>query len=491
MMAEDSTLADDVSDRIGTGTTAERAVFEGFAVFRDMLIDLGGYMGERATDLDDVAQRVIAALAGRPAPGVPESDTPYILVAHDLAPADTALLDLSKVLGLVTREGGPTSHTAILAREKAIVAVVGVAGADALTNGTEVIVDAAAGVVTVAPTDAQRAEAQRRIDERAAALAGALGCRRSRRRHADPPARQPRFARRDAEGPRRRGGGRRAVPHRVPLPGCADGADGRAAAGAVHPAARRLPRQEGRRAGARRRRRQAPRVPERRARGQPGARPARHPGAPRQRGHPARAADGARRGGCGHRRRPVGHGSHGGDRGGDALLRRARHRVRPEDGRRHGRGPVGRADRRPHPARGGVRIHRHQRPDPVHAGRRPAARVGRRAAGPVASGGAPPHRRGRPRPAARTASPSGSAGRRPRIPCSPPSWSASASPRSPCRRPPSRTCGSRSRRFTLDQARQLAGVALAADGAAEARDAVRTAIAGWTTPTTERNEAQK
>lgn len=174
MMAEDSTLADDVSQRISTGKTAERAVFEGFAVFRDMLIDLGGYMGERASDLDDVAQRVIAALAGRPAPGVPDSDEPYVLVAHDLAPADTALLDLTKVLGLVTREGGPTSHTAILAREKAIVAIVGVAGADALADGSEVIVDAGAGTVTVAPDEAQRADAQRRIDERASALAGGL-----------------------------------------------------------------------------------------------------------------------------------------------------------------------------------------------------------------------------------------------------------------------------------------------------------------------------
>lgn len=172
MMAEDSSLADDVATRIDGGTTAERAVFEGFAVFRDMLVGLGGYMGERATDLDDVAQRVIAALQGRPAPGVPDSDTPYILVAHDLAPADTALLDLTKVLGLVTREGGPTSHTAILAREKAIVAIVGVTGADVLENGMEVIVDAAAGSVTVAPDATQRAAAELRIADREAALAG-------------------------------------------------------------------------------------------------------------------------------------------------------------------------------------------------------------------------------------------------------------------------------------------------------------------------------
>lgn len=174
MMAEDSSLADDVASRIDGGTTAERAVFEGFGVFRDMLIGLGGYMGERATDLDDVAQRVIAALEGRPAPGVPESDTPYILVARDLAPADTALLDLTKVLGLVTREGGPTSHTAILAREKAIVAIVGVAGADDLAAGEDVILDAGAGTVTVAPTAEQSEDARRRIAEREAALSGGL-----------------------------------------------------------------------------------------------------------------------------------------------------------------------------------------------------------------------------------------------------------------------------------------------------------------------------
>ncbi len=175
MMAEDSTLADDVAERIATGKTAERAVFEGFAVFRDLLAELGGYMGERAGDLDDVANRVIASIAGRHAPGVPDSDVPFVLVAHDLAPADTALLDLEKVLALVTREGGPTSHTAILAREKSIVAVVGVAGSEALTDGTEVIVDAANGRITVGPDADEKADARRRIEERAAALQGGTG----------------------------------------------------------------------------------------------------------------------------------------------------------------------------------------------------------------------------------------------------------------------------------------------------------------------------
>ena len=134
-MAQDPTLLDDVHARIDGGTNAERAVYEAFAPFRDMLVGMGGYMGERAADLDDVAQRIIAQLRGVHAPGVPESDTPFVLVARDLAPADTALLDLDKVLALVTRDGGPTSHTAILARAKGITAIVGVTGADDLADG--------------------------------------------------------------------------------------------------------------------------------------------------------------------------------------------------------------------------------------------------------------------------------------------------------------------------------------------------------------------
>ncbi|MCX7523233.1 phosphoenolpyruvate--protein phosphotransferase [Microbacterium sp. STN6] len=166
MMAADPSLLEDVNARIEGGSTAERAVFEAFAGFRDMLVGLGGYMAERATDLDDVSQRVIARLCGVPAPGVPESPTPFVLVARDLAPADTALLDLDKVLALVTSDGGPTSHTAILAREKSIVAVVGASGALQIEEGATVVVDAAAGLVTVDPDDARRDEAERAIAER-------------------------------------------------------------------------------------------------------------------------------------------------------------------------------------------------------------------------------------------------------------------------------------------------------------------------------------
>ena len=174
MMAEDPTLDGEVATRVNAGKTGEFAVFSAFASFRDTLAAMGGYLGERAADLDDVAQRVIARLRGLPAPGVPDPGHPFVLVAKDLAPADTALLDLDKVLALITTEGGPTSHTAILAREKSIVAVVGVTGAADLAEGVTVIVDAAQGLVTTDPTDDELTQAQHRADARRNAASAPL-----------------------------------------------------------------------------------------------------------------------------------------------------------------------------------------------------------------------------------------------------------------------------------------------------------------------------
>ena len=174
MIAEDPSLDEEVAARTSAGKTAEFAVYDAFASFRDTLAAMGGYLGERAADLDDVAQRVIARLRGLPAPGVPDPGHPFVLVAKDLAPADTALLDLDKVLALVTTDGGPTSHTAILAREKSIVAVVGAAAARDLVDGETVIVDAAKGVVTSQPTDDELTQAQHRADARATAASAPL-----------------------------------------------------------------------------------------------------------------------------------------------------------------------------------------------------------------------------------------------------------------------------------------------------------------------------
>ncbi|QDE35369.1 phosphoenolpyruvate--protein phosphotransferase [Microbacterium foliorum] len=174
MIAEDPTLQDEVDTRIDDGATAEWAVHDAFAGFRATLEAVGGYLGERAADLDDIAQRVLARLRGVDAPGVPDPGHPFVLVARDLAPADTALLNLDQVLALVTFDGGPTSHTAILAREKGIVAIVGAAAADGLATGSTVIVDAAAGIVTLDPSDDEKARAEQRAAARRSADAAPL-----------------------------------------------------------------------------------------------------------------------------------------------------------------------------------------------------------------------------------------------------------------------------------------------------------------------------
>ncbi|MFP5071818.1 phosphoenolpyruvate--protein phosphotransferase [Pseudonocardia nantongensis] len=129
------------------GRPAARAVWEAANGFAATLSSMGGYMAERARDISDVRDRIVAELLGLPAPGVADLDAPAVLVATDLAPADTAGLKPGVALALVTEQGGPTSHTAILARSLGIPAVVGCAGASTLTDGSAVIVDGATGEV--------------------------------------------------------------------------------------------------------------------------------------------------------------------------------------------------------------------------------------------------------------------------------------------------------------------------------------------------------
>jgi phosphotransferase system enzyme I (PtsI) len=159
LMATDTMLLKSAAKLIGRGTSGQRAIWEAGASVSEMLHNLGGYMAERATDVLDVRSRIVAELRGVPAPGIPASPTPFILIAEDLAPADTATLDPEKILALVTAGGGPQSHTAIIARSLGLPAVVAAAGVDELADGTEVYVDGAAGLITANPDESQRAAA--------------------------------------------------------------------------------------------------------------------------------------------------------------------------------------------------------------------------------------------------------------------------------------------------------------------------------------------
>jgi phosphotransferase system enzyme I (PtsI) len=169
-MADDRALRTQVLTRLDSGEPPVAALDAVIAQFSAMFEQAGGYLAERVTDLRSVRDRVVAHLLGFAPPGVPELRTPSVVVAKDLAPADTAALDLDLVLAIVTELGGPTGHTAIIAGQLGLPCVVRVTGATEVDEGTVVAVDAAAGTVTVDPDDALRDSlARRAVAERALA----------------------------------------------------------------------------------------------------------------------------------------------------------------------------------------------------------------------------------------------------------------------------------------------------------------------------------
>src|SRR5690554_4141910 len=171
-MAGDPSLLKDAAARVRSELLVpERAVWEAAAEVAAQFEAIGGYLAERTADVADVRDRLVAALTGRPAPGVPLRAEPFVLVADDVPPATAARLDPAQVVALVTQSGGPTAHTAILARALGIPAVVATRGLlDAVSDDDLVLVDGTLGLVRLHPG----------VDEIAEAIASA-----SRPRHFD------------------------------------------------------------------------------------------------------------------------------------------------------------------------------------------------------------------------------------------------------------------------------------------------------------------
>lgn len=169
LMAEDPFLAEAILAAIDTGISAPHAIHASFAVHREAFLAAGGVMAERVGDLDDLCQRTIAAFLGEKPPGIPYPGHRFILAARDLAPADTATLDRSQVMAIVTESGGPTSHTAILARALGVPAVVGCHAITDTPEGTLIGVDGVSGEVTIDVPESQlehfRAESTSPIED--------------------------------------------------------------------------------------------------------------------------------------------------------------------------------------------------------------------------------------------------------------------------------------------------------------------------------------
>ncbi|QYC41314.1 Phosphoenolpyruvate-protein phosphotransferase [Nonomuraea coxensis DSM 45129] len=174
MIADDPMLREEAESRARGGADAAHALDAAFTGHRDALTALGGYLAERAADLDDLRHRAVAAALGLPMPGLPDPGHPYVLVAGDLSPADTAGLG-PDVLALVTERGGPTSHTAILARARGLPAVVACPAVADVADGTIVGVDGASGEIALGLTPEQAAEVMERDRAERARLAAATG----------------------------------------------------------------------------------------------------------------------------------------------------------------------------------------------------------------------------------------------------------------------------------------------------------------------------
>jgi multiphosphoryl transfer protein len=188
LLLDDAAIIEPALRRIDDGEPAGRAwraaSREAASAFR-ALDD--PYLRERAVDVEDVASRVLARLAGVPPVAVLEA--PGIVVSDELTPREAAGLDPADAWAIATARGGATAHAAILARALGIPAVVGLGGSLlAIAEDTPLVVDGEAGVIHVDPDAATIAEHERRraaahADRRAAlALAAEPGALRDGRK---------------------------------------------------------------------------------------------------------------------------------------------------------------------------------------------------------------------------------------------------------------------------------------------------------------------
>ena len=152
MMLEDPELLDAVRVSIeGRCVNAEAALSDAIERHVETLEALDdAYLSARAADARDVLARVLRILLGVTESPTADLAAPAIILARDLTPSDTMLLDKSLVLGLCTAEGGATSHTAILARGLGLPAVVAIGqGLLEVPGGEMLVLDGSDGLLLV------------------------------------------------------------------------------------------------------------------------------------------------------------------------------------------------------------------------------------------------------------------------------------------------------------------------------------------------------
>ena len=177
MIAQDPALVEAIGARLDQDIkypNVREEVVAAFAGFKEALLAIGGYFAERAADLDEICNRLLAKLSGTEREGLVLT-SPTIILAEDLTPADTAALNLKFALALVVEKGGPTSHTAIVARGLGIPAIVGCNGVMSLSDGVNLLADGRTGEVITSPSEATIHERQIKEDALRARAASVTG----------------------------------------------------------------------------------------------------------------------------------------------------------------------------------------------------------------------------------------------------------------------------------------------------------------------------
>lgn len=160
LVLDDPSLMSEVVKGIHEGENAEHAFdrvanhyIKSISSFEDE------YLRERASDIKDVAHRVIRNLQGSQFQDLRALEEPSIVLAYDLAPSDTAIMDKRKVIGFGTDIGSKTSHTAIMARAMEIPAVVGLHDvSQSVESGAMALLDGYSGILILHPTEQTLAE---------------------------------------------------------------------------------------------------------------------------------------------------------------------------------------------------------------------------------------------------------------------------------------------------------------------------------------------
>jgi phosphoenolpyruvate-protein phosphotransferase (PTS system enzyme I) len=150
----DPQIESDVTDKIkDEHKTANDAVIEAIASAVEIFNNLDdSYLKARAADIQDAGNRILRHLNAAVSNHNQEYSENTILIADEVSPSDTILMDLNKIIGFATQSGGKTSHTAIIAKSRGIPAVVGCGAAlQSISDGDTIILDGSQGMVLVNP----------------------------------------------------------------------------------------------------------------------------------------------------------------------------------------------------------------------------------------------------------------------------------------------------------------------------------------------------